>query len=54
MTAAERQAKRRAAISDLIAAAESAADWMCEAHEGTDQWERGQELRAALKKMRGR
>jgi len=32
----------------IISAAESAADWMCEASPGTDQFDRGLELRVAL------
>jgi hypothetical protein len=35
--------------AELRAAAREAADWLCECPEGTDQWERGQRLRAALK-----
>ncbi len=34
----------------LRAALEECVDWMCEAHEGTDQWERGKAAREALGK----
>lgn len=37
-------------IRDLVEIAKDAADWLCEADEGSDPWERGQELRAAIAK----
>lgn len=36
----------------LFNAAEEAADWMCEAEEGTDQYERGAKLREAIENAR--
>jgi len=35
-------------IAALVAAAQSAADWMLEAPQGTDQHERGEELKKAV------
>lgn len=39
-------------VPDMLAALEECADWMCEAHEGSDQWERGQVVRAAIAKAK--
>ncbi len=47
-----RKARRRAIAEELIEAAVCAADWLCEAHEGTDQRERGDRLRLALNNFR--
>lgn len=45
--------KSWAAVVVLLAEAESAADWLCAAHEGTDQWERGMALREAIRNVTG-
>ena len=41
------------ASKELLAALEECADWLCAAHLGTEQRERGQRARAAIAKARG-
>lgn len=36
----------------LLEAAEVAADWLCDAHTGSDQWERGQKLHKEIRKVK--
>ncbi|MCR4307489.1 MAG: hypothetical protein NUV80_02935 [Candidatus Berkelbacteria bacterium] len=36
--------------SDLLEACIEAADWLCDSHKGSDQWERGQKCLRAIKK----
>lgn len=48
----EANARLIAAAPDLLATLEECADWMCEAHEGSDQWERGQAAYAAITKAK--
>lgn len=38
-------------ITNLLKAAEQAADWLCEATPGTDQYERGMALRKEIGKV---
>jgi len=42
------------AAPELLEALRECADWLCECHEGTDQWERGQKARAVIRKTEGK
>lgn len=46
-----RPATGSAPFNAIVATAEAAANWLCEAAPGTDQWERGDALRKALKAL---
>lgn len=44
--------KTKQSEPSILDAMESAADWLCEAHPGTDQNDRGLDLRIAIRKQR--
>lgn len=43
---------KKTRLDDLLEAAASAADWLCEARIGTDPYERGIALRLALERLK--
>lgn len=44
-------ARAIAEVPAMIEALRECADWLCEAHPHSDQWERGQKARALLKRI---
>jgi len=45
------QDRRANAYQQLVEALRDCAEWLCEAHQGSDQWERGHAARALLSEL---